>query len=55
MKILSFLFFLCHTVVTWRHPTDGFSARSRNLIGCIFYDVDELLEAVIELLNEIQL
>jgi hypothetical protein len=51
MKILSFLFLIRHTVLSWRHPTSNFSVTSRHVLQVgycrVFTDVDELPEAVI--------
>jgi hypothetical protein len=35
MKILSLLFLIRHTILTWGHPTSGFSAISGHLLQTI--------------------
>jgi hypothetical protein len=51
MKVLSFLFLIRDTVLSWRHPTSSFSVTSRHVLHVgycrVFTDVDELPEAVI--------
>jgi hypothetical protein len=36
MKILSALFPIQHTVLTWHHPTSGRSAISRHLLPVVY-------------------
>jgi hypothetical protein len=51
---LSLLFFLHHTVLAWQHPISGFGHFHTLLASRVFNDIDELLEAVVEFLNELQ-
>jgi hypothetical protein len=54
-EMLSLLFVIPHTIVTWHRPTSRILGHIKaSLADRVFNDADELLEAIIEFFNEIQ-